>query len=346
VSKRRWTELNVKEDDEVHQEQEDDMSSLSEASVGIQSFQDNTQHDDGYADNWDDGAEADDEAVMSFTATHGCANQHQHNLPPNLSSCDPPPLGTIVEDPLEDALSRLPSLLQYESTLLKLDQILSGPRTRTTYDDVVSWLELALHDNTFKDKPKLPRRKALMKCLAEKFKMPPHELVPVTLESGTENGGVDEFHPGKTVNVPRWDFQKVVISYLLDPILFGNRDNLVSTDNPWEKFEIANPKESKEYLASNHYSQSFDESMDDVDDGCVQEQFFFPIEIYVDKSGKTAGQTSSCGEPVLMSTPLLTRSKHEEPSSWMLLGYIPDLEKTSSAKKQQESQRKFEKGRN
>jgi hypothetical protein len=243
VSKRRWTELNVKEDDEVHQEQEDDMSSLSEASVGIQSFQDNTQHDDGYADNWDDGAEADDEAVMSFTATHGCANQHQHNLPPNLSSCDPPPLGTIVEDPLEDALSRLPSLLQYESTLLELDQILSGPCTRTTYDDVVSWLELALRDNTFKDKPKLPRRKALMKRLAEKFKMPPHELVPVTLESGTENGGVDEFHPGKTVNVPRWDFQKVVISYLLDPILFGNWDNLVSTDNPWEKFEIANPKE-------------------------------------------------------------------------------------------------------
>jgi hypothetical protein len=133
------------------------MSSLLEASVGIQSFQDNTQHDDGYADNWDDGAEADDEAVMSFAATHGSANQHQHNLPPNLFSCDPPPLGTIVEDPLEDALSRLPSLLQYESTLLELHQILSGPRTRTTYDDVVSWLELALCDNTFKDKPKLPR---------------------------------------------------------------------------------------------------------------------------------------------------------------------------------------------
>jgi hypothetical protein len=82
-----------------------------------------------------------------------------------------------------------------------------------------------------------------MKRLAEKFKTPPHKLVPVTLESGTENGGVDEFHPGKTVNVPWWDIQKVVISYLLDPILFGNWDNLVSTDNPWEKFEIANPKE-------------------------------------------------------------------------------------------------------
>jgi hypothetical protein len=108
VSKRQRTEqLNVEEDDEVHHER-DDMSSLLDASAGILSFQDDTQHDDGYADNWDDGAEADDEAVMSFAATHGGANQHQHNLPPNLSSCDPPPLGTIVEDPLEDALSRLP----------------------------------------------------------------------------------------------------------------------------------------------------------------------------------------------------------------------------------------------
>jgi hypothetical protein len=175
-SKRRRTGLNVEEDDEVHQEQEDDMSSLLEASVGIQSFQDNTHHDNGYADNWDDGAEADNEAVMSFAATHGGLNQHQHNLPPNLSSCDPPPLGTIVEDPLEDTLSRLPSLLQFESTLLELDQILSGPRTRNTYDDVVSWLELALCDNTFKDKPKLPRQKVLMKRLAKKFKTPPHEL--------------------------------------------------------------------------------------------------------------------------------------------------------------------------
>ena len=96
VSKRQRTEqLNVEEDDEVHHER-DDMSSLLDASAGIMSFQDDTQHDDGYADNWDDGAEADDEAVMSFAATHGGANQHQHNLPPNLSSCDPPPLWTYL----------------------------------------------------------------------------------------------------------------------------------------------------------------------------------------------------------------------------------------------------------
>jgi hypothetical protein len=73
VSKRRRTELNVEEDDEFHQEQEDDMSSLSEASVGIQSFQDNTQHDDGYADNWADGEEADDGARETYLLeVHNC----------------------------------------------------------------------------------------------------------------------------------------------------------------------------------------------------------------------------------------------------------------------------------
>jgi hypothetical protein len=47
-----------------------------------------------------------------------------------------------------------------------------------------------------------------------------------------------------------------------------------------------------------------------------------------------------------MTTPLLKSSVREDPSSWCLLGFIPDLKKTSSAKKKQEAQCKREKGRN
>jgi hypothetical protein len=47
-----------------------------------------------------------------------------------------------------------------------------------------------------------------------------------------------------------------------------------------------------------------------------------------------------------MSTELLKGSIHEDPSSWCLLGFIPDLEKTSSTKKQQKAQQKYEKGGN
>jgi hypothetical protein len=56
-----------------------------------------------------------------------------------------------------------------------------------------------------------------------------------------------------------------VKSFLLDLILFGNPDNLVNSNAPFEKFIVDDPTESKEYLASRHYSQSYDLCIDDVD---------------------------------------------------------------------------------
>jgi hypothetical protein len=125
----------------------------------------------------------------------------------------------VVHDPLEAALERLPTLLDYESALLELDSILRKPHTHTSFDLVVAWLEAALRDNTFKDLSKLPRRKSLMKRLNAKFRTPPHELKTVALETGREEGGGDDFQRGKTVKVPVWDFETVVKNFLLDPIL-------------------------------------------------------------------------------------------------------------------------------
>jgi hypothetical protein len=48
--------------------------------------------------------------------------------------------------------------------------------------------------------------------------------------TGREEGGVDDFQQGKTMKVPVWDFETVVKSFLLDPILFGNPDNLVNSN--------------------------------------------------------------------------------------------------------------------
>jgi hypothetical protein len=54
-------------------------------------------------------------------------------------------------------------------------------------------------------------------------------------------------------------------SFLLDLILFGNPDNLVNINAPFEKFIVDDLMESKEYLASRHYSQSYDLCINDVD---------------------------------------------------------------------------------
>jgi hypothetical protein len=74
-------------------------------------------------------------------------------------------------------------------------------------------------------------------------------------------------------------------------------------------------------------------------------EFLFVMDIYLDKTGKSAGITSSCGEPVIWTTPLLTSEVREHLYSWNLLGLIADLESGSSAKKKQDSSRKATKGR-
>jgi hypothetical protein len=125
---------------------DDDFSSLS--TLQLEMFS-----NPGPGDNGEEPEEEEDEDMHSYTAVAG----YQNEPPPDVASLSRPGLGAVVHDPLEAALERLPTLLDYESALLKLDLILQKPHTCTSFDLVVAWLEAALHDNTFKDLSKLPR---------------------------------------------------------------------------------------------------------------------------------------------------------------------------------------------
>jgi len=134
------------------------------------------------------------------------------------------------------------------------------------------------------------------------------------------------------VQVPIWDFVEVLWHYLLEPTLFGDVDNLVNKTDLFGKFVVKNPKDFKEYLASRHYSETYDKLITNP-----YLQFLIPLEFYINKTGKTAGPTTSSGEPFSFSTALLTLAARELPSAWHCLGLLPDLEKSSSAKKMQEA---------
>jgi hypothetical protein len=83
-----------------------------------------------------------------------------------------------------------------------------------------------------------------------------------------------------------------------------------------------------ELLSGRFYSESYDMKINDP-----TKEFLFVMDIYLDKTGKSAGITSSCGEPVIWTTPLLTSEVREHRYAWNLLGLIADLESGSSAKK-------------
>ncbi len=89
---------------------DDDFSSLS--TLQLEMFS-----NPGPGDNGEEPEEEEDEDMHSYAAAAG----YQNEPPPDvasLSSGAPLGLGALVHDPLEAALERLPTLLDYESVLL------------------------------------------------------------------------------------------------------------------------------------------------------------------------------------------------------------------------------------
>ena len=105
--------------------------------------------------------------------------------------------------------------------------------------------------------------------------------------------------------------------------------NLVNHKNPFGKYVTTDPND-KELLASWWYAQTYDERITDP-----KTKFLLPIDNYLNKTGKTASFGSLCGEPVIWSSPILKQSIQQNARAWCILGYVPDLELSLFAKKQQ-----------
>ncbi len=108
--------------------------------------------------------------------------------------------------------------------------------------------------------------------------------------------------------------------YLLDPFLFGNKYNLVNSDNPWGKYVSSDPTNDKEVLANYWCSKTYDEYITDPDT-----QFLLCLETYVDKTAKNAGLTIYAGEPFLLSALHLKKSLREHSIAWFVQAYLPNL---------------------
>jgi hypothetical protein len=119
-SKHQWTDPHFPpaEGDECKSMDEDwdddDFSSLS--TLQLETFL-NPSPGDG-----DEPEKEDDEDMHSYAAAAGYQNEPLPDVA-SLSGGALPGLGAVVHDPLEAALERLPTLLDYKSALLELDLI-------------------------------------------------------------------------------------------------------------------------------------------------------------------------------------------------------------------------------
>jgi hypothetical protein len=156
--------------------------------------------------------------------------------------------------------------------------------------------------------------------MQQKHNIPAPVPIPVVLENGTESRPEHRRRREESVTVQAWPFEQMMQDHLLDPFLFGNKDNLVNDDNPWGKYVSSDPNNNKEVLVSYGYSKTYDEYIMDPDT-----QFLLCPEAYVDKTAKNAGLTSYAGEPFLLSALHLKKSLREHSSAWFVQAYLPDL---------------------
>jgi hypothetical protein len=264
-----------------------------------------------------------------------------HGLPPTVAELLPPPpsssqasnktlpLGTAISLPVDDVLARMSPNTPVEDALLDLYIMLSKAGSPLyCFDNIVGFMEKHA-GHTFQKGVTLPHQENLIKKMQKKHNVPPPVPIPVVFENGTE--GTPQYHHrcNEPVTVQAWPFEQMMQDHLLDPFMFGNKDNLVNGDNPWGKYVSSDPNNDKEVLASYWYSKTDNEYITAPDT-----QFLLCLEVYMDKTSKNAGLTSYAGEPFLLSVLHLKKSLREHLSAWFVQAYLPNLESVSSAKKQ------------
>jgi len=308
------------------------------------------KHDDDEADHvytWDDetaslgSVDALVEPATAFDAhsVDGQSQGQETTEQDEETAPAPPPLGDRYVVTFEDAIKGLPSMTRKEEALVDLWHMLDEAGAPSyLYDSVVSFIEKH-NGTTFLPGTKLSRVEALFSNLSTRFPVPKPETSYVALENGTEGQENYRRRQGDTVRVERWDFEEMAREYLLNPFLFGPSENLVNKSNPFGKYEPQGP-EDRELLASKWYSDTYDDRITDP-----TTQFLMVTEMYLDKTGKNPGLGSYCGEPCIWASPLLTQDARQQWEAWRPMGYVPDLEVSSSAKKTQASGRVKSKGR-
>lgn len=155
--------------------------------------------------------------------------------------------------------------------------------------------------STFIQNRMLKHQNALLKDLWKLFPTPEAEVIPEAMETRNEDLAPEGYQciPRHTIMVQRWPIAKILQDYLLDLQLFGNKLNLVNVQDPFGKYVPHNPDTNQELLARPWYSRTWDAKITNP-----AKEFLLVLELYLNKTGRTASLRLYCGKPVIMSTPL------------------------------------------
>lgn len=182
----------------------------------------------------------------------------------------------------------------------------------------------------------LTGREAFFKHLQKRFPTPGHTTTIIPLES---------HGPYHSVSVVHYSFQQMVSDLLSDVNLFGDIDNLVVNSNdPFSSPPWRLDGQLDELVDGAWYKRTWHQVHSLL--GPNPEPFVvLAVICYCDKTGTDMYQRYGL-EPFLFTLSCLKRSARYRPESWRPLGFLPNLEKSSSAANKVASSTQAGRGRN
>jgi len=190
------------------------------------------------------------------------------------------------------------------------------------YQDIITWGREAFRDG-YKFCPRRLTRGAQVKHLQSWLQLDyvNPETVPCYLPTKDET--LFDFVP-----VTRFDFNKMLMSLLLDPKIMGELTNLdVNPEDPFSKYVSPTGRLSTAHSGV-WYKKTYDLCIKLAND------FLVPIIFAIDEAKLQAGGNNQCC-PVMFTTTLFSQKLRNTPLVWRPLGYIYDTNAMETTKEKQ-----------
>lgn len=248
-------------------------------------------------------------------------------VPPN----EPVAVAPVVSDPRLDSST----IGITERVLLRLYDLLRHVGSPLyVLDHIIDILREETHNNGFDIRKPIMRRKTFLKKIARRFPVSDPEKIPVRLESITANETTATTTPDLTY-VLRFSAKQQIEDLLHDESVWGDAKNFVGCVNDETPFDRYIPPEGKldEIVDGAWYKRTWDLCHDIiVKEGNNEPFMVIPLVLYLDKTGTDRYMRHGM-EPVLLMMGLLNRRARNNDRCKRILGYLPDLELSSSATK-------------
>jgi hypothetical protein len=310
-------------------EMEDEVSGAGKAKGGLNSVATNMA---------DDGRHAVFQKHLAYLGAKTGLSEEQYNDPEWRAHNLLP--GTELVFPVQEVMEQMPRLTRQEMALVELYNIVANNCVNLrTFDAIVKLIQREMLSGGFHKDERMPSRKTFVERLKKKFPCTAPEsqrLDPESVDHGIPNasGVIARPHRVKydVVTVFFWNAQQTIIESLACPRMYGDLGNLiVNKDDPFAKYvpHSSMNEIGTEIISGKVYQDTYNRLIKDPD-----KEHLAVYTAYLDKASSGDAQQRYNAEPVTIVCSYLKRLFRNMVKNWIILGFIPDLELGSSAKKQ------------